>query len=96
MQRFYVTFPLNIDITITDSDLLHQLTRVLRSQIGDTIILFSNDGMEVTYEITKIEKKRIDLRGVSQILPQTEAKKQITLYQAIPNKYEKIEYILQK
>ena len=57
MQRFYVTFPLGIDITITDTEMLHQLTRVLRSQIGDQVILFSGDGTEIIYEITAIEKK---------------------------------------
>lgn len=96
MQRFFVTFPLQIDMSIADTDLLHQLTRVLRVSIWEDIILFSGDGLETVYEIVSIEKSRIWLRGKSQNRPQTEPKKQITLYQALPNKYEKIEYILQK
>jgi len=38
----------------------------------------------------------IFLKGIRMITPQTEPKKKITLYQALPNKIEKIEYILQK
>jgi 16S rRNA (uracil1498-N3)-methyltransferase len=76
--------------------MLHQLTRVLRSQIGDEVILFSWDGTEIIYEITAIEKKKVMLRGKGQNMPKTEPKKRITLFQALPNKYEKIEYILQK
>ena len=41
MQRFFVTFPLHIDMSITDTDMIHQLTRVLRIQVGENIVLFS-------------------------------------------------------
>ena len=41
MQRFFVTFPLQIDMSITDADMVHQLTRVLRVQVGENIIMFS-------------------------------------------------------
>lgn len=96
MQRFYVHFPLSIDITLTDNALLNQITRVLRMKEWEHIILFDGDGSETEYEIIKIEKKSIRLRWIKKNFPQTEAKKSVTLYQALPNKYEKIEYILQK
>lgn len=96
MQRFFVTFPLSIDMKISDTDMIHQLTRVLRVQVSEHIILFSGDGTEIEYEIISIDKKSIWLRGHAQNTPNTEPKKQVTLYQALPNKYEKIEYILQK
>lgn len=96
MQRFFVTFPLTIDVTLTDNDILHQITRVLRSKIGDHVILFDGDGSEYEYEIVAIAKKEIQLRGVGRTFPKTEPLRQIFLYQALPNKYEKIEYILQK
>lgn len=96
MQRFYVTFSLQIDMKITDVDIVHQLTRVLRIQAGDHIILFSWDGRDMEYEIISIDKKSLTLKWVAQYFPNTEPKKQVILYQAIPNKYEKIEYILQK
>ena len=96
MQRFFVTFPLRVDMQITDTDIIYQLTRVLRISVGEHIILFSGDGTETEYSIAAIDKKSISLRGVSQKAPNTEPKKKVILYQALPNKYEKIEYILQK
>lgn len=96
MQRFFVTFPLQIDMNITDADIVHQLTRVLRIQVDENIILFSWDGSETEYTIISIDKKSIQLRGQLQKFPNTEPKKKIHLYQAMPNKYEKIEYIIQK
>lgn len=96
MQRFFVSFPLSIDITITDKDIHHQLTRVLRIQVGERVILFDGDGSETEYEVVSIDKKSISLRGQWRIFPNTEAKKKVSLYQAMPNKYEKIEYIIQK
>lgn len=96
MQRIYVTFPLGIDVNIVDQNIHHQLTRVLRMRPGDHVILFDGDGSETEYSIQSIDKKSIILRGQDRTFPQTEAKKRVTLYQAMPNKYEKIEYILQK
>jgi 16S rRNA (uracil1498-N3)-methyltransferase len=96
MQRFFSPSPLTLDITLVDVWLVHQLTRVLRSQIGEHITLFHGDGSETEYEIMSIDKKSIQLRWVAKVYPETESQKKITLYQAIPNKYEKIEYIIQK
>ncbi len=96
MHRFFAPFPLSIDLVVIHDELLHQLIRVLRSEKGDRIILFDGDGSETEYEIVSIEKKSIGLKGVARIFPKTEPRKHITLYQALPNKIEKIEYILQK
>ena len=96
MQRFYVTFPLDIDVTITDTDIYHQLTRVLRIQVWERVILFDGDGSQTEYEVTHIDKRTVSLRWQERRFPTTENKKTITLYQAMPNKLEKIEYILQK
>ncbi len=59
MQRFFVTFPLSIDMIISDTEMVHQLTRVLRTQVSEHIILFSGDGKETEYEIISIDKKSI-------------------------------------
>ncbi len=48
------------------------------------------------YEITDIAKKVIRLKGVAQHVIDDEMRQQIILHQALPNKYEKIEYIIQK
>lgn len=96
MQRFYVQFPLQSDIEISDRDICHQLTRVLRIESGVHIVLFSGDGTESEYVIGEITKKSIALHLHIKRSTQTEPTRQITLYQALPNKMEKIEYILQK
>lgn len=96
MQRFYVTFPLLIDLELDDEGIVHQLTRVMRIQVGERIILFDGDGFETVYEVTHISKKSLTLRGQNRCMPKTEPERNITLYQAFPNKREKIEYILQK
>ena len=96
MQRFFVTFPLDIDLTITDKDIYHQLTRVMRVRTWEYIILFNGDGSETKYEIMLIDKKSISLHGIDRNFPWTESTQNIILHQAMPNKYEKIEYILQK
>lgn len=96
MHRFFVSFSLDDIVDIIDPRLLHQLMRVLRSQEWDDIVLFDGDGSEHIYSIMEILKKSIRLKRVSQRFPQRNIQKSIALYQAIPNKYEKIEYILQK
>lgn len=96
MQRLYVTSPLSIDVTITDKDIYHQLTRVLRIRIGDRVVLFDGDGSETEYEVTHIDKRSIAMRWQDRRYPGREPKKHITLYQGMPNKLEKMEYILQK
>ena len=96
MQRFFVPFPLSIDVVVTDQDMIHQFTRVLRFQLWEHVILFDGDGSETEYEIVSIEKKSISLKGIARSFPRTEPSKYVVLYQALPNKIEKIEYILQK
>ena len=97
MQRFYSDTPLPIDLTIDCMDQVHQMTRVLRLKEWDEVIFFDGDGSETLYEIIQIEKKRIFLRGKDRYFPEgREPRRNITLYQALPNKHEKIEWIIQK
>ncbi len=96
MQRFFISWPLGIDMILRDDEIIHQISRVLRAKCGEHIVLFDGDGSETEYEITEITKKSITLRGIERRFPKTETDKSITLIQALPNKYEKIEYILQK
>jgi 16S rRNA (uracil1498-N3)-methyltransferase len=96
MQRFFVTSPLPIDLILTDTDIVHQLTRVMRIQIWEEIVLFDGDWSESAYEIISITKTALSLRGKNRTFPKTEPGSSISLYQAMPNKLEKLEYILQK
>jgi 16S rRNA (uracil1498-N3)-methyltransferase len=96
MHRFYIPEMLDIDHTLKDVSIIYQLTKVLRAQVGMEISLFNGDGSEMIYTIEAISKHTLQLRGKDRIFPLTEPKKSIILYQALPNKIEKIEYILQK
>ncbi len=62
MQRFYVSEGLRIDMEMTDPKWVHQVTRVLRMQQGEQVILFDGDGSETLYEISDITKKTVNLR----------------------------------
>lgn len=95
MQRFYFERKLEKTEIFTD-DKFHQISRVLRMQIGDEVILFHDDE-EYIYEIKSFQKKSAELiRKKEVIRPNPENKKNITLYQALPNKLEKIEWIIEK
>lgn len=96
MQRFFVLYNLGEDIEITEANLFHQLTRVLRTRVDDYIALFNGDKSEHIYQMESIWKKSLTIKWVKQYFPNTEYKKKVTLYQALPNKLEKIEYIVQK
>lgn len=96
MQRFFVPFPLTLDLKLTDRDLIHQISHVMRMKVGESIVLFDGDGTETEYQITAFSKQTIELRGQKKSTPHTECTPEITLYQSLPNKYEKIEYIIEK
>lgn len=98
MQRFY----LNTDILwinefiLKDEEIIYQLSKVLRAKKWEKIIFF--DWINLTdfiYEINLIEKKSIILNFVSKINKEN-IKKDLNLYQALPNKLDKIEEIIQK
>lgn len=72
MQRFYVTFPLEKEMELTDGDIHHQVSRVLRAKPGDSFILFNGDGTEREYEVREITKKSLKLLGGIQKNPETE------------------------
>lgn len=96
MQRFYLKKKLQ-KIEIFTDDKFHQLSRVLRSKIGDEVILFSDDSGEWVYEISNFSKKAIELVQKKQIQRENpENSCEITLFQSLPNKLEKIEWILEK
>lgn len=96
MQRFFIEHPLK-EVEIFENELHHQISRVLRMQINEGVILFSGDGREFLYSIKEINKKQSILAQKEEIfIKDTEPNIYITLYQALPNKLEKIEWIIQK
>lgn len=100
MQLFITEYKKNnIHITITDTDLLSQLRKVLRASIGDIIRIQSpeNQAKKTRYEV-RIEtwdNKTVECTIVSeQIYTTTDTKKRMII--AMPNKWDKIELMVQK
>lgn len=97
MQRFYFQeLSLGKNLSISDISFVHQLSHVLRSRVGEGIVLFNGDGQEYLYVIESITKKDIHLLFHKKHVNKCDPETYVRLYQALPNKYEKIEYILQK
>jgi 16S rRNA (uracil1498-N3)-methyltransferase len=99
MQRIYLK---NLDVSkqhtiIQDKEIIHQLTKVLRIRSGEHISLFNwKQTIDYIYEISEIWKKELSLKQVTQLNNNSEINFELSLYNALPNKLEKIEYIIQK
>ena len=107
MQRFYIpNFTKQEIFILNDKDaprafptghIFHQLTKVLRVREWEKIIFFDwVKNLDFTYEIIEIAKKEIKLIFIEEIEKNSELDFELNLFQAMPNKLEKIEYILQK
>lgn len=99
MQRFY--YPklktTNYTLVINDFNLIHQFIKVLRIKISERIIFFDwIDKYDYLYEIKEIYNKEIILEQVWRNINNSEIDFELNLYQSLPNKLEKIEYIIQK
>ena len=93
MQRFFLDKNFGEILEITDETLYNQITRVLRARIWDEFVFFNTrDNFDYFYKIEIISKNNVILKMFSR-----EEKgsflQEINLYNALPNKYEKIEYI---
>lgn len=86
-------------ITLSDSDLLSQLRKVLRAKIGDIIRVQdpTHETKKVRYELSIQAWNDTDIQG--KILSEQfheSTPKQTTMIVAMPNKWEKAETIVQK
>lgn len=98
MQRIFLPHtPFNQTLNLSDTTLHHQLTRVMRARIWDTVIFFDGENhVDYVYKIKWISKSDITLELEDSIEKKSEICIWLSLYQSVPNKYEKIEYIIQK
>ena len=98
MQRIHLPKTKFSDILILSEEwIYHQLTRVLRSRVGNTFIFFDGETMsDYLYEITHIDSREVKMKKLETIEKLSESPAHIHLYQALPNKLSKIEYIIQK
>jgi len=99
MQRFY--FP-NLEenddnIVIKNPDLLNQLNKVLRAKAWDEFVFFNGiNNKDFIYKIITIEKREVYLEKEWEKEINSEIDFDLNIIWALPNKIDKIEYILQK
>ena len=99
MQRFHFPTLNNQELLIisNDTEIYHQLTKVLRTKTWEEVIFFDwNNFFDYIYKVDLIEKKSISFNLINKIQKNSKNLTKINLYQSLPNKQEKIEYILQK
>lgn len=97
MHRFLVSDTLGEELLeIENQSIYHQLVSVLRAKADQKYTFF--DGVtpiDHVYSIESISKKTIRFKLVGSTAKNLK-EKTIRLYQGLPNKWEKIEYIVQK
>lgn len=99
MQRFYVNYLDlgELNLFLEEPWLVHQLVKVLRSKNWDKISLFNwTEKKDYIYKIVNIEKRWIFIEFLESVDLDSEITYYFTLFQSIPNKLDKIEYIIQK
>jgi RsmE family RNA methyltransferase len=98
MHRFFSPTSLTETVTLQEGPLFHQILNVFRAKKGDRFIFFEVYGDDRVYEVIDISKKRINLEQ-KEIIPRSDnqsQRKQITVFQAFPNKVAIMETIVQK
>lgn len=95
MRRFFVE-PENIDNNIAHilEDAAH-ITRVLRMEIGDEVLLFDGSGYEYIAKLTQIDSKECTAEVLESRFSKQEPQCEVIVFQGIP-KSGKMESIIQK
>jgi len=98
MQRIYLPeIKLSDILEISERQLYHQLTRVLRARIWQQVIFFDGKNLEDSiYSMIHIDKSSVSFKRVQIIPKSSELPVSLKLYQACPNKLSKFESIAQK
>lgn len=99
MQRFYFELLEESDdsITIKNPEILNQLNKVLRVKPWDELVFFNwKDEKDFIYKIISVDKREIYLEKEGYIEVESEIDFNLNIIWALPNKLEKLEYILQK
>lgn len=95
LPRIYQAFPLNDHETIQlDQNAAHHLGNVLRSKIGDPVIIF-NGKEEYQAEISHLDKKTVRVLLKQKILREVESPLNLYLAQGI-SRGEKMDFTIQK
>lgn len=93
MRRFFIETPLLPEIVIQGQDARH-ISKVLRLQVGDKLILVAPDGSTGIGVITNLGDE-VTLQLLETIIEEKEAPVNVYLAQGLP-KSDKMDYIVQK
>lgn len=99
MQRFYFEKLEKEDesIAIKNPELLNQLNKVLRVKFWNKLAFFNwVDDRDFIFEVKEVEKREVYLEKIWEEEIDSEIDFDLNIFQALPNKLDKIEYILQK
>ena len=96
-MRFFIDQPISggAKIVITDAGICHQLARVLRYTIGDTIIVLDGKGSEGEAVIQSITKNAVTVKIGACGKNTNESEYTVTLYQSVLKK-DKMEWVFEK
>jgi 16S rRNA (uracil1498-N3)-methyltransferase len=94
LRRFFLSTPLATEMFILGQD-AHHISRVLRLQVGDTIVVVAPDGQAGTAKIKELATDQVALLFQEAIIEQKEAPVNVYLAQGLP-KSDKMDYIVQK
>jgi len=88
LHRFYIEEKIEGegDITLTNPELIHQLSKVFRFHAGDKVILFDRTGFEYEAEINLISKKEISFKIIKKFEKNNVEQKSVSLYLALIKK----------
>lgn len=94
LRRFFIDGFLDTEMSIQGSD-AHHISKVLRLQVGDQIVVVAPDGSTGTAQISSITIDKVMLILQETVAEEKEAPINIYLAQALP-KSDKMDYIVQK
>lgn len=96
MHRFFVppSWVRGNRVTMTGPQ-AHQIARVLRMQVGDTVIILDNSGWEIETNLVSVDGQVVEGRVVRRRLNEAEPRTKVSLYQSVL-KGRHFELILQK
>jgi len=94
LRRFFIKTSLSKEMFIDGQD-AHHISKVLRLQVGDKIIVIPPDGQAGTAQIIEIAVDRVRLLLERTLEEAKEAPIQVYLAQGLP-KSDKMDYIIQK
>lgn len=99
MQRFHIPILEASDdsMTIKNPDLLNQFIKVMRIKPGTEVAFFNGiEDIDYIFEVKDVQKREVYLEKTGYIEVDSEIDFDLNLINALPNKLDKIEYILQK